>query len=202
MIRTDQEAHLYLKKNVSRETFEKLSLYHDTLIKWNKAINLVSASTLKNIWLRHILDSYQIASKITGEFADLGSGAGFPGLVCSITTHYKSYLIEADTKKASFLRNVSRETLAPCEIIEERIESIQNSFQEFTSRALTSIFHILNITQHLRIFSSKYILLKSHHVDREIEEAQRKWDFEIKKTPSITQPQSYIIEISHIREKQ
>jgi 16S rRNA (guanine527-N7)-methyltransferase len=72
---------------VSRETFEKFEIYYDILIKWQKSINLVSKSTIENAWERHFLDSaqlYKFTREIDGNIIDMGSGAGFPGIILAM----------------------------------------------------------------------------------------------------------------------
>ena len=87
---------------VSRETFEKFHIYHNTLIKWQKSINLISKNSIKNIWERHFLDSAQLYTHVkgvTGNIFDFGSGAGFPGLVLAIMGRKNIHLVESDHKK-------------------------------------------------------------------------------------------------------
>lgn len=201
MIFSNQEAFQYLQENVSRETMEALSSYCALLKKWNQSINLVSPYSIPEIWLRHILDSYQISSHITGDFADLGSGAGFPGLVVALTTRKSVSLIEADEKKCAFLRTVSRETNVPCQILNDRMEKIDKVFNQITARALASIDQIFEISQHIRDWDTEYVLLKGENVDKEIEEAEKKWYFSYSLIPSITLKKSYIIKIKNIRKK-
>ena len=89
-------------QNVSRETYDKFRVFEATLIKWQRSINLISKSTIKDIWFRHLLDSaqlYPFISNIKGNIFDFGSGAGFPGLVLAIMGHKKICLVESDQKK-------------------------------------------------------------------------------------------------------
>ena len=103
---------------VSRETMADLQVFHDLLVKWNKTINLISKSTISDIWARHILDSAQVwrqRPKTLRSWVDLGSGGGFPALVLAILAKNEMpetdfHLIESDARKCAFLRNVSRET--------------------------------------------------------------------------------------------
>ena len=91
---------------VSRETYEKLCVFHQSLIKWQNSINLISKNTVKSIWERHILDSaqlYKFVIDIGGNIIDFGSGAGFPGLVLAIMGKKNIHLVESDYKKCVFL---------------------------------------------------------------------------------------------------
>ena len=99
-------SHLY----VSRETYEKFEIYHETLLKWQKSINLISNSTLNNIWVRHFLDSgqlYNFTKNISGNILDFGSGAGFPGLILAIMGNNNINFVESDQKKCTFIREVA-----------------------------------------------------------------------------------------------
>src|SRR5689334_12618331 len=99
---------------VSRETTDKLRVYHDLLIKWQNSINLISPNTVSEAWERHFLDSVQLSPLIpptAGTLYDIGTGAGFPGLVLAILRpELPVSLIESDSKKCAFLQTVSRET--------------------------------------------------------------------------------------------
>ncbi len=98
--------HLY----VSRETYEKFEIYHETLFKWQNSINLISNSTLDNIWVRHFLDSgqlYRFTKNISGNILDFGSGAGFPGLILAMMGNNNINIVESDQKKCTFIREVA-----------------------------------------------------------------------------------------------
>ena len=106
---TDNEAREILKKkfSVPRETEEKLSRFHDLIIKWQSSINLISNTTIQHIWHRHILDSAQLFPLIDDKekiITDIGSGAGFPGLILSILGCKNIHLVESDARKSAFLR--------------------------------------------------------------------------------------------------
>lgn len=130
---------------VSRETMDKLTCYHALLLKWQKSINLVSQNSLEQAWPRHFLDSLQILDLLpAGErcLFDLGSGAGFPGLVLACArSDLDVHLIESDQRKCSFMRSVSRETKTPVHIHNTRIESFEAPFvpDVITVRALASL---------------------------------------------------------------
>ena len=113
--------------NVSCETFDHLKVYYNTLVRWQKPYNLISDSTLPYIWERHFLDSAQLVSYIpssTQTIIDLGSGAGFPGVVIALLTNIKTLLIESSHKKSFFLKELRRITNAPVEVISDRIENL------------------------------------------------------------------------------
>ena len=110
-------ANLASELDVSRETFEKLEIYANLVVKWQKSVNLVANSTIPDLWHRHIWDSAQLAPLVATHpssgsplrVLDIGSGAGFPGLVLSILTDAEIHLVESDQKKCIFMNNVIRE---------------------------------------------------------------------------------------------
>ncbi|WP_374546771.1 16S rRNA (guanine(527)-N(7))-methyltransferase RsmG [Rhodoblastus sp.] len=133
---------------------ERLDIYANLLRKWQAKINLVGPSTLDDIWMRHFGDSYQLA-ELAGswrQWVDLGSGAGFPGLVIAITAseNGRVHLIESDRRKAAFLREVSRETGANVVIHSDRIESVlpalceRHRFDVVSARALAPMARLID----------------------------------------------------------
>ena len=144
----DRNAALRLAP-VSRETLERLDAYVALLAKWRKAVNLISEATFAEVWTRHIADSAQLllfapSAKI---WVDMGSGAGFPGMVVAIqlagTAGARVHLIESDQRKCGFLREVARATGAPVQIHNERIETaaprITDIVDAVTARALAPL---------------------------------------------------------------
>lgn len=135
--------------NVSRETTQRLEIYHQLLIKWQRAINLVSPTTIPDAWNRHFVDSAQILPLIPGHvqtIADLGCGGGFPGLVLAILEpRFEMHLIESDEKKCQFMRTVSRETNTPVTIHNKRIEQAYEDVRPdmVSARALASLERLL-----------------------------------------------------------
>ena len=116
------------RQHVSRETFEKFKIFHNTLIKWQESINLISKTSVENIWERHFLDSaqlYTFIKGVKGNVIDFGSGAGFPGLILAIMGHQKIHLVESDQKKCTFLREVAMLTDVNVQIHNTRIENLE-----------------------------------------------------------------------------
>lgn len=188
--------------NVSRETLARLERYADLLEKWNRRINLVGRGTIDDLWRRHMLDSAQLLPLIpdsTGSLADLGSGAGFPGLVLAICGVKNVHLIESDRKKCAFLREVARETGAPVTIHNRRIEETE-SFQVdiVTSRALAPLPKLLDMAA---LFAKKHsilLFLKGRHVDRELTDATKEWNMQADQIPSRTDPEGTILRLEAI----
>ena len=141
--------------NVSRETCEKLEIYADCLAEWNRAINLVAPGTIEHIWQRHFADSAQLLAYATDSqsWLDLGSGAGFPGLVIAIMTEGQNsrnvQLVESNGKKCAFLRHVAAKAGVTVEIIEARIETLHDKptlkrVDIVTARALSPLARLLH----------------------------------------------------------
>ena len=141
----------FFYQNVSRETYDKLRVFEATLIKWQRTINLISKSTIKDIWFRHLLDSsqlYPFISNIKGNIFDFGSGAGFPGLVLAIMGHKKICLVESDQKKCTFLREVAMLCETEVSIFNTRIENLEyKDVDLIMSRALAPLSKLIDYVE-------------------------------------------------------
>ena len=189
--------------NVSRETFDALKIFHDTLIKWNKTHNLIAQSTVSDIWQRHILDSVQIVKFIDSDskkIVDFGSGAGFPGLVTALVSRQPVTLIESNQKKCFFLKEVQRLLNLNIHIISQRIEDLEFLDADvITARALDDLSGLLKFShQHLRK-EGKCFFLKGEKIDDEIKSARKNWDFNFIKHLSLLNQKSCILEITDIK---
>lgn len=189
--------------DVPRETVEKLITYHDLLLKWQRKINLVSNSTLENAWERHFLDSaqlYPLLSDVDKPIFDLGSGAGFPGLVLSILGAKRISLLESDQRKCIFLSEVIRETKATAKVINERIELPKKTLAHtVTSRACASLDQLLTFSEQLLAEGGECIFLKGRGAAQEIEEAKKRWVFHVEQFPSIVDKEGSILRIRNLR---
>jgi 16S rRNA (guanine527-N7)-methyltransferase len=139
--------------------------------------------------------------------ADLGSGAGFPGMVLALSGIPNIHLIESDQRKCAFLRelsrvcfNASREALQPT-IHNNRIEKINLTADIITSRAFADLNKTLEISKNLRHPDTIYILLKSLDLEKELTEALKNWYFNHEITPSVTDPRGCILKISQVKQK-
>ena len=150
-----------LHQNVSRETYKKFTIFYETLIKWQKSINLISKSSIENIWVRHILDSaqlYRYTKKINGNILDFGSGAGFPGLILAMMGNKNIHLVESDQKKCTFLREVAMLSETDVTIHNNRIENLKYFDVELiTARALAPLNKLINYAE---AFSKKSVANK------------------------------------------
>lgn len=192
--------------NVSRETLGRLKDYHHLLEIWQKKLNLVSPASLSEAWERHFLDSYQLLSYLPPEplsLIDLGSGAGFPGLVLAILRpqNLSVTLVESDFKKCVFLENVSRETKTPIKVFRSRIESLGDSMHGdvITARGLAPLPQLLTYAFPLMQENSMGLFLKGKEFEKEIEEAQKIWDFDLEIYPSLTDSTGRILKIKHLK---
>lgn len=203
--------------NISRETLDLYNIYADTLQHWQKTINLVSPSTLDLLWQRHFADSAQLlrlAPEAVTSWVDLGSGAGFPGLVIAILIHGQRgpeagrvvRLMESDARKAAFLGEIARRTSVAVDIVPRRIElsSTQANFEPVevvTARALAPLERLFGLAH--RFFTDGTIGLfpKGRDVEREIEAARKDWKFDVRLEQSLTDPEGRIAVIEHLKAK-
>ena len=202
MITNDKDVFFkYLGKNVSRETLNKFCIYHALLLKWQKKINLISNTTLDQIYTRHFLDSAQISSFINNKessIADFGSGAGFPGVVLAILGFNNITLIERDQKKAVFLRNVLRELNLDINVFEGDIINYSGKLDIVLSRALASLDSLLKLSYPVLKPDGFALFLKGKSYNLEIKEALKNWEMTFIKKNSITSDNGMILKINNI----
>lgn len=173
---------------VSRETLARLSTYLDLLCRWQAAINLVGRATLSDPWRRHFLDSAQLAPQLPAgaqNLVDLGSGAGFPGMVLALLGLRDVHLIEADRRKAEFLREVTRATGAPVTVHAQRIERLAGwPADVITGRAVAPLPRLLGLAEPFLKPESVCLFLKGASVNRELTEARETWHMYLEAIPS------------------
>jgi len=191
---------------LSKETMDKLEVYNNLLAKWQKSINLVSNNTIKDAVERHFLDSAQLIKYIENKYlviADMGSGAGFPGLILAIMGIKKVNLIESDARKCEFMRQVSRETFCKNVVVHnKRIENCSiDDLDLVTARALAPIRDLLAWADSLKS-GVDCLFLKGEKAEEEIKEALKDWDFDYKLYKSDTDPKGNIVKIEHLSKKQ
>ncbi len=193
--------------DVSRETLDNLKIYGDLLVKWQKAKNLVSNNTLDDIWRRHFLDSAQIIPHLRSVFGekqltimDIGSGAGFPGLVLAVMGEAKAHMVEANGRKSIFMGQVSRETQANAQIHNCRIEDIKPFDVDIvTSRACAKISQLLTWAAPFLKENTEMWLLKGEGAEEELTEAQSCWSMSVEKYDSVSDPTGVILRLSTIK---
>jgi 16S rRNA (guanine527-N7)-methyltransferase len=204
----DLDVEFFIKKfNVSRETIEKLNKYKDFLLRSNKSLNLIGKKTENQIFTRHFTDSAQIYDLIEdkSEIIDLGSGAGFPGVVLKILMDNNKIagnitLIEKSPKKCKFLQDLSDKLGLTLKIVNLKIENFKfNKISTIVSRAFKKTVDTIDILLKNNDKIRNIILIKGKTYQQELEEAKKKYTFDVEKFRSITSDESYILKISNIK---
>lgn len=189
---------------VSRETLEQLEIYERELLRWQKVKNLVAPSTLDNLWQRHFADSAQLLRlrPKARVWADLGSGAGFPGLVIAILLKGQAgalvHLIESDHRKCAFLRELARTTSSPAIVHNGRVETVLAELQNIeivTARALAPLNSLISLAMPALEEGATGLFLKGQDVEEELTGDPIFSRVELKFIPSTTSANSQIVEV-------
>jgi len=196
---------------VSRETITSLKKYEDLLIKANKTLNLIGNSTIKEIWSRHFLDSAQVIDfidKNDNTLVDLGSGAGFPGVVLAITLKdrkipLKIKLIEKSPKKVKFLRDLINKLQLDVEVINRNVLEDSKKLLDdvFVARAFKPLKIILQLIHNKAENWKKVFIFLGKTGKSELLQASKSWEIEYKQRVSITSDDSTVIEINRLKKK-
>lgn len=194
--------------DVSRETQQRFSVLVEELHRWQKAKNLVGPGTLDSVWTRHIADSVQLAAVAPGmkRWLDLGSGAGFPGLVIAILLigeeGARVHCVESNGRKCSFIRHAARMTGAPVTVHNARLEDVVPSFvgkiDILTARALAPLSRLLDWTAPLLTTGVQGLFPKGDNALGELTEARKSWKFDVEMIPSRTDPRGQILRIGSL----
>ena len=194
---------------VSRETITSLKKYENILIESNKELNLIGKSTINEIWTRHFLDSAQVIDFIDKNdktLIDIGSGAGFPGLVLAIVLKDKKIpikikLIEKSLKKVKFLKKIIKELHLNVEVIDQNIFEYPKKLSEdvFVARAFKPLKIILQLIHNKCENWKKIIIFLGKTGHEELLQASKVWDIKYKQRVSVTSSDSRIIEISNLK---
>jgi 16S rRNA (guanine527-N7)-methyltransferase len=202
---------------VSRETLARLDAYVALLLQWQETTNLIAPSTVSSVWTRHIADSLQLLDSVSNKtsasiaspnWADLGSGAGLPGVVlaCALTDSGGFvHLVESNAKKAAFLREAVRVTGAAAMIHPQRIEHFTRGAPDIdvvTARALAPLTQLLSYVQPFMVRGAQAILPKGQDVEAELTEASKYWRIEADLRPSRTNKHSHILVIHRLEPRQ
>lgn len=176
--------------DVSRETLARLTTYVALLERWQNSVNLVGKGTLNDIWRRHILDSAQLYNLLPSPFGrvvDLGSGAGFPGMVLAIMGATDVELIEANTRKCGFLREVARVTNTQVIINNDRIEGVAPRIADVvTARALAPLPRLLGYAKTYVGPETICLFLKGRRLHQELTDARKTWKMGITTITSLS----------------
>lgn len=188
---------------VSRETLDRLEGFAALLVKWQKAINLVAADSLADMWRRHFLDSAQLwplAPPGARVWVDLGSGAGFPGLVLAIMGAPEMHLIESDGRKCAFLLEAARATDTKMTVHRCRIEAAPPLAADVvTARALAPLSRLLELAAPFLRPGTVCLFLKGQDVERELTEAAKCWNMQAERLVSRSNPAGVVLRLRECR---
>ena len=196
---------------VSRETIISLNKYEKLLVKANQTLNLIGKSTINQIWIRHFLDSFQVIdfiNKNDRSLMDIGSGAGFPGLVLAIAAKDRKIplrvkLIEKSPKKVKFLNKLIRELKLDVEVINKNIFEYKKKISSdiFVARAFKPLKIILQLIHNKAESWKKIFIFLGKTGKDELLQASKSWDIEYKQRMSVTSNDSVVIEINKLKIK-
>jgi len=191
-----------LELDVSRETLDALKYFEDLVVLWNPAINLISNSSVSDLWIRHIIDSAQLflfTLPDEGLWLDVGSGGGFPGIVVSIIARelapsLRVVLVESDNRKCVFLRTVIRELGLSVKVINDRIENVKlDDVVYLSARALRNLNSLLFILENNVSRETVCVFPKGRSYKKELVESQKNWKFDFNLIDSNTSEDSKVI---------
>lgn len=196
---------------VSRETAARLDAFVELLMKWQRAVQLVSTPSLSQLWTRHIADSLQLFDLAPNAkvWADLGSGGGFPGLVIAIALKDRAgarvHLIESDQRKSAFLREAARALELPAMIHVKRIETVTSDalpgLEVVTARALAPLSGLLNLAFPLLQNGAVALFMKGANLDNELTAATKSWNIHSTTVPSKTDAEGRILLVDQVFKK-
>jgi 16S rRNA (guanine527-N7)-methyltransferase len=195
--------------SVSRETQERLEVFVDLLLRWQSKVNLVAESTLPLLWSRHVADSLQLIEHAPAAllWADFGSGGGFPGIPIACALAHKPdtqvHLVESNSKKAAFLREVVRITGIPAQVHLERAENFGDSYGDkldvVTARALSPLKTLCDQSFPVIKRGAIGLFHKGQDVDAELTEAAKYWTIQASKVPSKTSLEGCILVVTGLK---
>ena len=191
-------------RDVSRETFDKLEAYVALLREEAARQNLISASTLEQIWDRHIADSAQLVRfepRAEASWADIGSGAGLPGIVIACLVEGPVMLIEPRRLRAEFLHKCCENLRINASVFAGKAERAEGKYDVITARALARLGETLRISQHLSTIKTVWALPKGRSAGEELAEARHAWQGVFHVEQSVTDADSRIVVATGVRAK-
>ena len=204
--------------NVPRETIDQFTKYHKLLIEFQEKTNLIGSGTISSIWNRHFSDSAKLTDRIISyknktktilKVCDVGSGAGFPGLVCFLILLSQKHevsmtLIESNKKKCEFLTRVKKKLMLSVIIINERVEKVKEKYDIVMSRAVAPLHNLLRLLIPLSKKNTIFLLPKGKNYQKEIEKAKKLWNFSykvVKNSYSLDKSGGVTLEIFGLKKK-
>jgi len=192
--------------HVSRETLDRLEDFAELIQLWQKKINLISSSTLSSLWQRHIWDSAQLLEHMPKQQAlsvlDMGAGAGFPALILAVMSEFEFTLVEADTRKCSFLREAVRalQVKDRVSIVNSRIENLEPQyFDIITCRAFAPLARSLEYGAEFARNDTIWLLPKGQAVEEELTNASLYWTMNCERVPSRSDTQGTILKLTGVK---
>ncbi len=198
-----EASRIFDRFNVSRESRPRIAIYVDLLLTWQKRINLIGPATAAVVWERHILDSLQLLPLLpegTRTIAELGSGAGIPGLVVAIAADLEVHLYESNGKKAAFLREAARQTGTEAHVHMVRLETLRTEQALPTvdcvlARALAPLPLLLAYAEPFLARGAVGLFHKGQDIDAELTEATKYWKLKFTKHASLCDSRGVILEV-------
>jgi 16S rRNA (guanine527-N7)-methyltransferase len=197
-----REAHPLLAE-LPQNMLERLEIYARLLAKWQRAVNLIGPSALDELWVRHFADSLQVAEAVPGarRWLDLGSGAGFPGLVTAIKLAGEQsaavHLVESNRRKCAFLREAARELGAPatvhCGRIEDIVPALDGPFDAVSARALAPLPVLITYAEKFLDAGAVGVFPKGKGFAAEMTQTLTEGKYSITAIPSTTNPDARLI---------
>ncbi|NIZ60631.1 16S rRNA (guanine(527)-N(7))-methyltransferase RsmG [Sedimentitalea sp. CY04] len=192
--------------DVSRETQDRLEVFEQVICKWNPKINLVSRSSLGDLWMRHIIDSIQVYRSVqpVNHWLDIGSGGGFPGVIVGIlaadeNSGMTTTLIESDQRKSAFLRTAARECGVKIKVISDRIEKVEpHKADVLSARALADLNTLLGFADRHLDVDGVALFPKGVTWKKELEAARQHWRFDAEPITSLTEPDAVILKVKGV----
>ncbi|WEK44522.1 MAG: class I SAM-dependent methyltransferase [Candidatus Sphingomonas colombiensis] len=201
---TEADAKAWIEQRFGPDATARIARFAEQVIRESELQNLVARSTLETIWSRHLLDSAQLiplAGSIDTEtrWLDVGSGAGFPGVIVALLTGARVTLVEPRRRRAEFLMEALAD--APnAVVLTAKVEAISVEPQQIvTARAVATVFDLLRATRHVTDISTRYILPRGRSVHVELESARQGWHGLFHVEPSITDAESGILIAEKVR---
>jgi len=193
-------------KNVSRETMDRLRKFEALVLKWTKKINLISKGDAPHVWERHIVDSVQVynAAPELGDWVDIGSGGGFPGIVAAIlakeiTPDRKFTLVDSDQRKCAFLRTAARELSLNVEVFANRVNELAPfNATVLSARALDDLNSLLEHAERHLASNGTALFPKGASWEKEHQAAQEHWSYSLEVIRSKTNADATILKIKEL----
>jgi 16S rRNA (guanine527-N7)-methyltransferase len=204
---TPEEMSALLMFHVKHEAIADLEKFYEVLAEGNEVMNLVGPATLPDYWSRHVLDSAQLLDHRPDArtWADLGAGAGFPGIVLSILLKHSEgpaphvYLVESLSKRCRFLQTVVDDLHLPATVINDRAENVSVKVDVVTARAVAPMTKLLGFAEGFIRKGADAWFLKGENVESELVDAGKVWKFDVEQSESMSDPRGRVIHIRRLR---